>query len=99
MLLYSYEMNYFTNESVLLCSINKKEPAKSQKQNLILKNIKILFVFICLYFIAFFNIEKLERNITFPGVGKPVSNAIVTPKSIEEINIQIANGNNIHGDH
>lgn len=28
MLFYSYEMNYFINESVLLCLINKKELVK-----------------------------------------------------------------------
>lgn len=57
---------------------------------------KILFIVIALYLLIFFNIEKIEKNMTFPGVGKQVTHNITTPENLEEINVQVADGNIIH---
>lgn len=58
---------------------------------------KILFIIIIFYFLVFFNIENIERKMTFPWEGIKFSKDIQVPENMEEINVQIADGNVISG--
>jgi LAS superfamily LD-carboxypeptidase LdcB/pimeloyl-ACP methyl ester carboxylesterase len=59
--------------------------------------IKILFILIICYFLIFFNIENIERKMTFPWEGIKISKDIQVPENMEEINVQMADGNVING--
>ena len=58
---------------------------------------KILFIVIAMYLLIFFNIEKIEKNMTFPGIAKQVTHNLTAPENLEEINVQLADNNIING--
>lgn len=58
---------------------------------------KLISIFLIFYTITFFNIENMERSITFPWVWKEIVHDITVPIWIEEINVQMADGNTING--
>jgi pimeloyl-ACP methyl ester carboxylesterase len=57
----------------------------------------LVFIFIIFYSLVFFQIEKIERLMTFPGVWVQVNHTLKTPENMEEYNIQIAGWNTING--
>lgn len=57
----------------------------------------ILAIIIWIYLILFLNIENIERKMTFPAAWKEMIHTIPLPENFEEINIQIADWNNING--
>ena len=57
---------------------------------------KVVCIFIILYSLIFFQFEKIERMMTFPGVWVKVEHSINIPENLEEYKVQIASWDEIH---